>query len=90
MVPTAFDGENLVLDKPPTMSADECGAISMRRDVTPSGMPIMISCWKITKEELEILAKTGRIWLTICGNLVPPVRLTVERPFVLEDKSPTE
>lgn len=44
-------------------------------------IPVVISCWKLTKEELEEINKTGRVWLTVVGDTMSPVQLTVEKPF---------
>jgi hypothetical protein len=89
MVPTAFDGENVILDKPSSMSADDCSTISVLRTETDSGMPVTISCWKLTRDELEEVNRTGRVWLTICGVLVPPVMLATKRPFELPSNDET-
>ena len=36
------------------------------------------SCWELTPEEIEQVQKTGRVYLYIQGNVVPPVLLTTE------------
>jgi hypothetical protein len=86
MVPTSFDEENLVLDGPPDMSADECAMLSVWRGFLGDGNPVVISCWKPTKEELDEITRTGRVWLLVWGTTMPPVHLTGEKPF---DPTPT-
>ena len=36
------------------------------------------SCWELTPEEIEQVQKTGKVYLYIQGNVVPPVLLTTE------------
>jgi hypothetical protein len=85
MVPASFDAANCVLDKPPEMSYDQCDPLSVLRTKTDGGNPVCISCWKVTKEELEEIIRTGRVWLTVYGFTMPPCALTGEVPFTTED-----
>jgi hypothetical protein len=43
----------------------------------------VISCWKLSPEELEEVSKTGVIWLDILtfNQLLQPVMLRAESPF---------
>jgi len=36
------------------------------------------SCWELTPDETKQVQETGRIYLYIQGNVVPPVLLTTE------------
>lgn len=45
----------------------------------------IISCWKLTKEELEQINKTGVIWFSVMGQLQPPIWLGTENPFKEEE-----
>ena len=45
----------------------------------------IISCWKLTKEELEQINKTGVIWFSVMGQSQPPVWLGTENPFKEEE-----
>jgi len=78
MIPTAFNEENGVLDGPPGMS--ECEPLSVWRG-EQNNQPLVISCWKLTNEELEEINKTGRVWLYVCGQTMPPVSLQIKHPF---------
>lgn len=40
----------------------------------------IVSCWELTKEELEEINKTGKIWL-ICVGSQPPVSVEGFKPF---------
>lgn len=73
MFPTAFAEENCVLDKPPQMTPDECEPLSVWRGLLTNGTPAVVSCWKPTKDELEEINKTGRIWLVVFGETMMPV-----------------
>lgn len=81
MTPTAFDEENAVLDPPVDMTLDECSVLSVYKGNMQDGTPVVISCWKPTKEEWEEIQKTGRVWLIVYGNGMPPVALTGNKPF---------
>lgn len=45
------------------------------------------SCWELTPEEIETVTKTGKIYLYIQGQVIPPVLLTTESMvFFQEDR----
>jgi hypothetical protein len=78
MIPTAFDEENGVLDAPQGMS--NCEPLSVWRG-EQDDTPMVISCWKLTVEELEEINKTGKVWLWVRGQSMPPVALQTTHPF---------
>lgn len=80
MVTSAFDQENIVLN-PPSGMENDCESISAFIGKDVAGKDITISCWKLTKEEVEELLKTGRLWLIVSGNTMPPVALTGKNPW---------
>lgn len=75
MVPTAFDEKTTVLDAPDGVP------LSITRGVI-NDTPVMVSCWKMTQEELEEFQRTGRIWLIVRGQIHPQVLLTAQKPFL--------
>jgi hypothetical protein len=85
MIPTSFPESNGFCDTPIGVSPDEVCPLATHiapvffTDGTES--TAIISCWKFTKEELEEVNKTGRVWLWIIGSQMPPVSLDVESPF---------
>lgn len=81
MIASGFDQENAVLGAPLGMSADECEPLSVWRGELESGVPVVISCWKITAEELEEIKRTGRVWLMVMGTTMPPVYLKGVSPW---------
>lgn len=78
MIPISFAESNLVLDKPPSMTRDQCDPLNV---LYFQKQGAIISCWKLTVEELEEIKKTGRIWLNVRGHVMPPVSLTTKQPF---------
>jgi hypothetical protein len=80
-VPASFAESNLVLDSPPGMTPDECEPLSVLRTRTPSGQAVVISCWKLTAEELAEINRTGRVWLGILGHTMPPAWIDGTVPF---------
>lgn len=82
----SFDESNYTLHPPEGMTAEECNALSVWvGEMTPNNgmgpIPGVISCWKLRKEELEEINRTGRVWLVIYGRGMPPVALQTKKPF---------
>lgn len=80
MVPSNFPQSNDCLSPPEGVDLDDCSVLSVWRG-TVDRQPVVISCWKPTKEELDEINKTGRIWLWIWGTTMPPAALTGSDPF---------
>jgi hypothetical protein len=78
--PSSFEESNCVLN-PPEGLEEEIDCLSVFRGVNDAGMPVVISCWKPTREELEEILQTGRIWLVIAGKTQPPALLQGHNPF---------
>jgi hypothetical protein len=81
MLPTDFEQRNFVYQKPANMTDEECMDLPVFRGVTPDGWPCIISKWKLSKEDLEEIQKTGAIYLSITGYGMPPVLLFTEDPW---------
>jgi hypothetical protein len=82
MIPCNFPESNGYFDKPDSMSRDECEALSTWTGTDPQQNPVIISCWKPTKEELEEINRTGRIWCYHWGNFLQPHSLGGHNPFI--------
>lgn len=63
----------------------ECAVLEVRVEATPSKLPVCISTWKPSREELIRLLKGDVIELHIVGDQ-PPVMLTVVEPVHPEPK----
>jgi hypothetical protein len=85
MLPTSFPEQNFVYSKPSSMTDEQCMDLNVWRGKTSDNFPAIISCWKLSKEDLEEIQRTGVIWLSITGNGMPPVSLFTENPFVQQD-----
>ena len=81
MIAANFEESNLYFDKPEDMSYEECEALSVWAGHAADGQPLIISCWKPTKEELEEINKTGRIWCFHYGTDLQPHALSGINPF---------
>ncbi len=82
MIPISFDESNEVLNGTTKLSeGDICECLSILRSETTNGTLCIVSCWKLTTEELAEVIKTGRVWLTVCGSKMPPVTLSGTKPF---------
>jgi hypothetical protein len=76
MIPSSFTESNTFLDKPVGFFEDQCVPLAVFKDNRQDKLPVVISCWKMTREELEEIIRTGRIWLVVCGETMPPVMLS--------------
>lgn len=81
MIPTSFTESDAVLGRPQYMTDDECSCLSILRTTTTDGTPVVLSCWKLTAEELEEVNRTGRVWLTVVGQTMPPVMVDGVKPL---------
>ena len=46
-----------------------------------AGSPTLTSAWEFTAEEVAEINRSGRIFLTIMGEVQPPVLLTTTPPY---------
>lgn len=76
MRPVEFDEQTIILGKPEVMTDEECAPLPVFRD----GKQV-ISCWELTKEDLEEVARTGKVYLCVTGGSHPPLHLQTESPF---------
>jgi hypothetical protein len=82
VIATSFDEENAVLDPPAGMTNDQCESLSVWRGrLEKSGLPAVVSCWKITDKEWEQMRQTGRIWVMVLGETMPPLIPLGKNPF---------
>lgn len=81
MFATDFEQSNTVFDKPKEMSREECSALNVWCGLNLQKESIIISCWKPTKEELEEINKTGRVWCIHYGSGLQPHALLGVNPF---------
>lgn len=80
MIPVGFNEENFLLH-PPKGTEETVEPLSVWIGHTEDGVPLVVSCWKLTIEELETLNRSGRIWLTVMGTGMQPVQLSAFKPL---------
>lgn len=81
MIATSFDESNHVLGRPTDMTEAECDPLSVFVD----GKRV-VSCWKLTADELAEVNRTGRVWLMVIGVTMPPALVMGNSPFVPADR----
>lgn len=81
MLPTTFNGSNFTFTKPQGMTDEQCMDLPVYKGKDSDGFPVIISCWRFSKEDLEEIQKTGSMYLCITGHGMPPVSLFTENPF---------
>lgn len=81
MIATAFAEENAVLDSPKGVDPDDCGPLSVWRGPDEDGDALVVSCWKVTADELEEIKRTGRVWLMVWGRTMVPTAVCGQSPF---------
>ena len=84
MVPTDFDESTDYLNPPPGTDPDQVVPLNVYQGKDSDGIPVCISCWKVTREELDEITRTGRVWLVLYGVTMPPARLDGLTPFAKE------
>lgn len=61
-----FDGSNITLVAPSGME-DAVTSLPVHYD---DGL--VVSCWRLSADELAEIQRTGVVWLSIIGNTMPP------------------
>lgn len=78
MKPVPFDEANVFLERPPSMTEEECGTLPVFRDKRG----FCVSCWELSGDELMKILETKRIWLWVFSEgSQPPVSMDLEYPF---------
>lgn len=85
MFATDFPESNHVYDKPADVSRDDCDPLNTYIGDLGNGVG-SISCWKPTKEELEEINRTGRVWVYHWGQYLQPHSVGGHNPFIEREK----
>lgn len=84
MKPTKFDQQTDELQRPPSMTDEECAPLPVFRDGQ-----VCISCWRGTWWDRLRFLFTGRVWLWVhMGRTQPPVYVGTDCPFYLAGPIP--
>lgn len=78
--PASFPESDAFLSAPEGMDEEQCSPLAIAR-VDCNGLPTVVSCWKLTAEELAEINRTGRVWLGIAGATMPPAWISGVSPF---------
>lgn len=82
MQPIKFPQANIQYNRPYGMTAEECDPLpACLTGRYEDGLPRIISCFELTPEELVQINQTGKVWLWVTGDAMPPVALTTQDPF---------
>ncbi len=86
MLPTTFEQQNFIFTKSKGWEDEQCMDLPVWEGEAPiddagTMQPSIISCWKLSKEDLDEIQRTGVIWLSITANWMPPVSVFTENPF---------
>lgn len=77
MKPISFPEQTSILQKPESMTDEECGSLP----IYSNGVEC-ISLWELDEDELQQIIETKQVWLrVVSGTTQPPVLLQVEVPF---------
>lgn len=63
-----------------------CRDLPATRYETEQGKTGIESCWELEPGELEQIQKTGKVYLYIMGDMVPPVLLTTESCLIFPEQ----
>lgn len=81
MQPVSFEESNCVYENVGGISINDIEVSAAFQGHTNDGIPIVVTCWKMTKEELEEFQRTGRIWVLTLGHEIPIQQLFATKPL---------
>ena len=81
MLPITFPEQNFTFTKPAGWTDEQCSDLSVYKGEYADGTPAIISYWKPSKEDLDILNNGGGIYVNILSINMPPISLDTESPF---------
>lgn len=77
MNPISFKESNRILNKPASMTDEECSSLPVYNDGSLS-----VSCWRGSIIDRLRFLLTGKIWLgVLSGHTQPPVWIDTSYPF---------
>lgn len=83
-----FPGANVRLDAPPGLEEQVHDIVAYKGPCTCGDCPEqVVTCWRLSPEELEQVKKTGVVWLYLMGPSMQPAYIGTDSPFHQEDQS---
>lgn len=84
--PVGFDGANDILRAPKGQEAS-CSDLPIFRSVDPNTRGhMLISCWRLTPDELRAINETGVIWFSAQGVTHPPIVISGEALVMVDGR----
>lgn len=80
MEPSSFPEANAILGPPRGSTEDDVGSLFVWRGLY-DGKRVVLSCWRLSQEELEEVKRTGRVWVYLWGESMPPALVSGEHPM---------
>lgn len=80
MIPSGFDEANGTLGPPQGISEDDVSSLRVWRGLC-GNQRVVISCWRPTRAEMDEIARTGRVWLYMWGDTMPPALVSGDPPM---------
>lgn len=82
MIRTNFPESNVIISPPEGMTEDEAGGSAFAyKGISENGVPLIITCWKPTLDEIDNMMEGGRVWLVVMGHIVSPAVVTAINPL---------
>jgi hypothetical protein len=76
-----FNGANDVMGRPAGSTAEECEDGIVHRGIdAETGWPVFTLCFKMSDEELEEFKKSGKLFVQLYGEGMPPVGMSTWNP----------
>mgnify|MGYP003683321627 CR=1 FL=1 len=79
-----FEGANKTFYAPDDSTPEECGDLQVFQDPNQ-----IVSCWRLTPDELKKVAETGVVWVSIAGGGMPPIKISGEPLVMMGDREPS-
>lgn len=89
MQPTSFKQTNKVYTSGDNPNTDQLPvAVCLNTEQTGGEeIPLVVSCWKLSEQEIANIQRTGVMWIACMGGQ-PPIRPIAEDPFVYHGYTP--
>lgn len=81
MIPTSFKETNHLLGAGNNPGTGDLPIARSVMDIEGRPVPCIVSCWKLSPEELAEVQRTGRIWVAVMGVGQPPILPMALNPF---------
>lgn len=81
MIPTSFKETNQLLGAGNNPGTGDLPIARSLMDIEGKPVPCIVSCWKLSPEELQRIQETGKVWVTIMGVSMPPIQPMAFHPF---------